>query len=242
MLHESRLRLAPHVRCHGFMTAAIWPLFDIRVSTPRLTLRYVTDDLAAQLADLAARGIHDPKTMPFAEPWTDVEPPQLQRNTLQYFWRTRAETTSEHWSLNLAAIDRDGHLVGQCSLDAAGFPKTRTASTGSWIGRQFQGRGLGREMRHAALHLIFAGLHGETATTRAWHDNTASLRVTRSLPYTQNGAVQKLRRDRPDTMLAFAMTRRQWQSIRRSDIHLADIGPICEFLGITTGQADCLNG
>jgi RimJ/RimL family protein N-acetyltransferase len=215
------------------MTAAIWPLFDLHVSTPRLSLRYVDDELGGQLADLAAQGIHEPDTMPFSEPWTDVEPPQLQRNTMRYFWRSRADTTSEHWHLNLATSDRDGRLIGLCSLDAEQFPTIRTASTGSWLGRRFQGLGLGREMREAALHLLFAGLNGERATTRAWHDNAASLRVTRSLPYTEEGAVQERRRDRPDTMLTFSMTQQQWQTVRRNDIQLAGIGPIRQLLGIT---------
>jgi RimJ/RimL family protein N-acetyltransferase len=222
----------------GSMTAPIWPLFDLEVSTPRLSLRYVTDDLGEELADLAAQGIHEPDTMPFSEPWTDVPSPELQRNAVRYFWRCRADTTSEHWTLNLAAHDRDETLFGVCTLNAERFPIFRTATTGSWIGRRFQGQGLGREMRQAALHLIFAGLNGGTATTRAWHDNTASLRVTRSLPYTQQGAVQEQRRDRPDTMLAFAMTRQQWQTVHRNDIQLAGVGPVGEFLGITTGQAD----
>jgi hypothetical protein len=67
------------------MTAAIWPLFDLLVSTPRLSLRYVTDEVGRHLADLAAQGIHEPDTMPFSEPSTDVENPQSQRNTLRYF-------------------------------------------------------------------------------------------------------------------------------------------------------------
>ena len=46
----------------------LWPLFGLEVATPRLSLRYVTDDLAVQLAALAARGVHDPRTMPFSEP------------------------------------------------------------------------------------------------------------------------------------------------------------------------------
>ena len=214
------------------MPSAIWPLFDLRVSTPRLSLHYITDDLGEQLADLAAHGIHDPDTMPFSEPWTDVAPPELQRNSLRYYWRCRAETTSEHWNLNLAALDRNGQLIGMCALHAERFPTTRTATTGSWIGRRYQRQGLGREMRQAALHLIFAGLAGERATTRAWHDNTASLRVTGSLPYTEEGATEEQRRDRADTMLAFAMTRQQWLTVRRDDIQLAGIGPIRTFLGI----------
>jgi len=220
------------------MTAAIWPLFDLVVSTPRLTLRYVTDDLAGQLADLAVRGIHAPYTMPFSEPWTDVPPPELQRNTVRYFWRCRAETTSEHWIINLAAHDSSGTVVGLCSLSADGLPIARTVSTGSWIGGEHQRRGLGREMRQAALHLAFAGLDSDTATTRAWHDNTASLRVTRSLPYVEQGAAQAQRRDQSDTMLAFAMTRGQWRDIERDDIDLTGIERVREFLGVSTGHAE----
>jgi RimJ/RimL family protein N-acetyltransferase len=214
------------------MTAAIWPLFDLSVSTPRLSLRYVTDELGGQLAELAAQGIHDPETMPFSEPWSDVAPPELQRNSLRYYWRCRAETTSELWHLNLAASDRDGQVLGVCALGAERFPTTRTATTGSWLGRRYQGRGFGKEMRQAALHLIFAGLSGERAATRVWHDNTASLRVTESLPYTDDGAVQEQRRDRPDTMRLFSMTRVQWQTVRRNDIKLNGIAPIREFLGL----------
>jgi len=220
------------MRCDGPVTAAIWPLFDLRVSTPRLMLRYVTDELAGELADLAAHGIHDPETMPFSEPWTDVAPPQLQRNAVQYFWRCRADTTVEGWTLNLAVQLRDGTPVGVCTLSAERFPTERTATTGSWLGRRYQGRGLGREMRQAALHVIFAGLFADSAATRAWHDNAASLRVTRSLPYTEDGATQESRRGRPDTMLAFAMSRRQWQTIRRDDVHLGGVGPVRELLGI----------
>ena len=219
------------MRCDGTMTA-IWPLFDLRVSTPRLTLGYVTDERALELAELAAHGIHDPGTMPFSEPWTDVAPPEQQRNTVRYFWRCRAETTVEGWNLVLAARDRDGTILGVCTLGAEHFPTTRTATTGSWLGRRFQGRGLGREMREAALHLLFDGLGGDVAATRAWHDNAASLRVTRSLPYTEQAPRDEMRRGRPDTMLAFEMTRPQWQTIRRSDVHLEGVDPVREFLGV----------
>lgn len=73
--------------------AQMWPLFDLQVVTPRLVLRYVSDELGAELATLAAKGIHDPATMPFTEPWTDVPSPDLERNSLQYYWRNRAETS-----------------------------------------------------------------------------------------------------------------------------------------------------
>ncbi|CAB4586671.1 MAG: hypothetical protein F2534_17845 [Actinobacteria bacterium] len=55
------------------MTHPVWPLFDLRVTTPRLELRYVDDDLALELAELATRGVHDPEYMPFVVEWTDIE-------------------------------------------------------------------------------------------------------------------------------------------------------------------------
>lgn len=207
-----------------------WPLFDLIVSSPRVTLRYVTDEFAERAAELAADGIHDPATMPFSEPWTDVDPPELQRNSMRYFWRCRAGTTPAHWDLNLAVNERGGDLVGVCTVHAQQFPTTRTATTGSWLGRRHQGRGLGREMRHAALHLIFEGLSGEHATTRAWHDNIPSLGVTRSLPYTEGRATEEMRRDRTDTMLSFSMTRAQWEPVRRNDIDIQGLAAVRAFL------------
>ncbi len=202
--------------------ADLWPLADLRVVTPRLALHYVSDELGVQLAMLAARGIHDPATMPFSEPWTDVPSPQLERNSLQYYWRNRAETSPQRWNLDLAVLV-DETVVGMCSVHAEQFPQNRSLTTGSWLGRVHQGRGLGKELRQAALHLIFAGFDADLAVTRAWHDNAASLGVTRSLPYVETGTTVETRRDRPDTMVRFEMTQEHWARIRRNDIRLVGI-------------------
>jgi len=215
------------------MEQPIWPLTGLEVVSPMLTLRYITDDLGFELALLAAEGVHDPATMPFSTPWTDVPSPELERNTLRFYWRNRAETTVGHWDLNLAVVV-DGVAVGMCSIEADAFPTRRSAETGSWVGRRYQRRGIGREVRHAALHLIFAGFDADQATTRAWHDNTASLGVTRSLPYVQTGSSLQQRRDRPDTMLEFAMSRAQWNTARREDIDL--IGIVAARAQLTTAR------
>jgi RimJ/RimL family protein N-acetyltransferase len=191
-----------------------------------LTLVYVDDDLGGELAMLAGQGIHDPATMPFSTPWTDVPSPELERNTKRFYRRNRAETTVEHWHLDFAAIV-DGAAVGSCCLEADEFPARRGVETGSWLGRRYQGRGIGTEMRHAALHLAFAGLRADYATTSAWHDNTASLRLTRSLPYTESGTSRRRRRTEDDTMIEFVMTSSQWKTIGRNDIRVEGLAPVC---------------
>jgi RimJ/RimL family protein N-acetyltransferase len=214
------------------MDAPVWPLFGLTVSTPRVGLRYIDDDLGHRLAHLAARGIHDPATMPFSEPWTDVDPPELERNTLRYYWRCRAETTAEHWALNFA-VQSTGELVGMATVSAENFPATRSAETGSWLGKDYQGSGLGREMRRAALYLIFSGLGGQRATTSAWHDNAPSLGVTRSLGYRATGSRQVARRGQPDTMLDFTMTRAHWLQAGLGDgIECTGIEAAAGMLGI----------
>ena len=210
----------------------IWPLADLEVVTPRLTLRYINDELAVELAHVAAAGIHDPATQPFTEPWTDVPSPQLEQNTLRYFWKCRAETTADHWDLCLAVVVEEVP-IGVCTVHGEQFPTRRTAETGSWLGRRYQRQGFGLAMRPAALHLLFAGFGAQRATTRAWHDNTASLGVTRSLPYTQTAVIHEQRRDRLGTTIEFAMTAEQWNTIKRDDIKLIGVPAVREQLNIS---------
>jgi RimJ/RimL family protein N-acetyltransferase len=214
------------------MTHPVWPLFDLRVVTPRLELRYVDDELATQLAQLAARGIHDPAFMPFAMPWTDTESPILERNSMQWYWRCRADTSPTRFHLALAVVV-DGRVAGTSSLDAADFPLLRKFESGSWLGREFQGRGLGIEMRHATLHLGFAGLGATLATTSAFTDNGPSLGVTRHLGYTAAGVSRHVRRAvRADTLL-FEMTDEHWQQhVRRDDITIDGLEPCLPLLGL----------
>ena len=214
------------------MTHPVWPLFDLRVRTPRLELRYIDDNLATELAQLAARGIHDPAFMPFMLPWTDEPSPQLERSSMRWYWKGRAETSPARWHLMLAAIV-DGIAIGMTSLDANEFSTSREFESGSWLGREYQGRGLGKEMREATLHLGFEGLGAEYATTSAWTDNGPSLGVTRSLGYEANGGRRAIRRGQPADSLLFRMTREDWQRrLRRGDITIDGLEPALPLLGL----------
>jgi RimJ/RimL family protein N-acetyltransferase len=208
-----------------------WPLFDLEVRTPRLTLRYADDSLLTELATLAAKGIHDPSTMPFAIPWTDIEPPQLEREAFRFWWGCRADTSPARWNLILVALVGDT-VVGTTGLIAAEFAVTREFETGSWLGREYQGQGLGKEMRHAALQLGFDGFGAEQATTGAFTDNPASLGVTRSLGYESNGRLRHERRGELAESLRFRMSREHWATIRRDDITLHGVEAAAAMLGL----------
>jgi RimJ/RimL family protein N-acetyltransferase len=216
------------------MTHPYWPLFDLEVRTPRLTMRYVDDELAIALASLAAEGIHDPGFMPFAMPWTRAESPQLERDSLKFFWRSRAETSPTKWMVNFAVIV-DGTVVGTSGLMADDFSKARQFETGSWLGRRFQGRGIGKEMRLATLTVGFSAFDAEWATTSAWHDNGPSLGVTRGLGYTELGWQRRLRDDRVgDRLLTFEMGRAHFdEHLRRGDIEVSGTAGARDLLGIS---------
>ncbi len=149
------------------MAHSIWPLFDLVVRTPRLELRPPTDHDCVALAQLAAEGVHDPQVMPFDVPWTDVPPPELERRALRWWWRKRAEWSPDEWAFT-GAVFVGGEAVGVQDLTAHHFAILRTVGTGSWLGRRHQGRGIGREMRAAILHLAFEGLGARQATSAAF--------------------------------------------------------------------------
>lgn len=208
-----------------------WPLFDLEVHTPRLTLRYLDDTLAGELLAVAKRGVHDPATMPFTVPWTDLPSPQMEHEAMRYYSRTRADIRPTAWELQFAVIV-DGAVIGSCGVSASDFATLRQFTTGSWLGREFHGRGLGKEMRMACLTLGFDGLGAEFAQTDVWHDNAPSLGVTRSLGYEETGRRRALRRGQPDEMVWFRMPCAHWETIRRTDIEMHGVPEARAFLGL----------
>ncbi|MFI6456227.1 GNAT family N-acetyltransferase [Streptosporangium amethystogenes] len=163
-----------------------WPLFKLHLTTPRLELRLPTLEDLDQLADRAAEGIHDPEVMPFIPPWTDVPSNELPRNVVLSNLGEIARWRPEHWCCNFAVI-YDGQAIGVQDLSATDFAVTREVHTGSWLGRLYQGRGLGTEMRAAVLHLAFTGLGALSAISAAFEHNSPSLTVSRKLGYQPDG-------------------------------------------------------
>ena len=174
--------------------------------------------------------MHGPEAMPFSIPWTEAPPEELPRNSLQWYWRARAELTPAKWDLQLAVLV-DGAVVGTQGVMAQDFGKRRGVETGSWLGRAHQGKGIGTEMRRAVLHLAFAGLGAAFAETSAWEDNPASLAVTRKLGYVPNGDLIALRKDVPTRMERYRMTRTWWEEhLASDDVTLEGVEPCLPLL------------
>ena len=164
----------------------VWPLFRLRLRTPRLELRLARDDDLGDLAESALAGIHDPAVMPFAMPWTDAEPAEQAQGIARHVWRQRVECTPDDWTL-LFAIRHEGTAIGLQDVRGRRFPTRRTISTGSWLTASKQGLGLGTEMRAAVLAFAFDHLGAEVAETSAADWNGSSQGVTRKLGYRENG-------------------------------------------------------
>jgi RimJ/RimL family protein N-acetyltransferase/predicted GNAT family acetyltransferase len=160
------------------------PLTRLRLRTPRLELRLATVAELRRLYTVAAAGIHDPESMPFGIAWTD----NLDEGSfLAHHALALESATPADWTINFVAF-HEGQPIGSQALRAERFPETRTVDTGSWLGRDRQGRGLGTEMRSAVLTLAFDHLGATRATSGAIERNPQSLGVSRRLGYVETGS------------------------------------------------------
>jgi len=205
-----------------------WPLFDLRLRTGRVELRLPTDEDLVNLATLAARGVHDPSTMPFLFPWTDQPSPELERGLLQWGWRHRAGWSVDDWTFNTAVVV-DGHVVGVQSLTGQDFTAQRLVKSGSWLGREYQGQGVGKEMRTAILHFAFHGLGARVAQSGGFVDNERSLRLSRSLGYTESARRVVERRGVPTEVLEVEVDRATWERQSHPLVEIVGLTPCLEF-------------
>ncbi|MET0420093.1 MAG: GNAT family protein [Acidimicrobiia bacterium] len=213
------------------MLAEQWPFFNLRVTTPRVELRYPTDDDLARIVALVSEPIHDRDFMPFSVPWTRVPAPRREREALQWWWRSRTDFTTAEWRLHFG-VWVDGEPVGVQDVSAHEFPVTRSVTTGSWIVQRRHGEGIGKEMRAAVLHLAFAGLEARDAHTSAFFDNAPSLGVTRSLGYLPNGSRIDEREGQPARHNLFVLPRAVWEQRRRDDITIDGLTACLDPLGL----------
>jgi RimJ/RimL family protein N-acetyltransferase len=193
------------------MGSSIWPLFDLELRTPQLTLRVPRDEDLPGLLDAVDAGIHDPDEMPFARAWTDQEPGIRRITSVQHYWETRAAWKPEQWDLMLAVFV-DDRPIGIQHMAGKDFRLLRTVDTGSWLTRAEQGKGYGKQMRTAALHLAFEELGAVRAESGAYTDNHSSAGVSRALGYRENGLTWHAPRGEARQAVRYLLTEEDWRS------------------------------
>ena len=210
--------------------AEAWPPFGLRIRSERLVLRLPLDAELPALIDVARAGIHPPGEMPFGIAWSTAPSPAFERGFLAHHWAARATWQPDAWALHLL-VELDGRPVGAQSIMAEGYPTYRMVHTGSWLGRAYQGQGLGTEMRNAVLAFAFDGLEARRAETEAFLDNAASNGVTRSIGYDENG-LQELAPDGvPRLARRYRLTVEQWRSRPRPPVIIEGLDACRELFG-----------
>lgn len=192
-----------------------WPLFALRIRTPRLELRIPTDDDLSEMLVAVRDGIFDEREpSPFSGPWATLPEPQRTRSALQFHWRLRAAFTPDDFDLPFLVVV-DGAVAGSQSIHAHDFRLLRGVGSGSWLGRRWQGQGLGREMRAAMLEFAFSHLGASHATSAARLTNARSIAVSTGLGYRVNGqTVGRFGTGEADEQYLFRLDREEWLTRR----------------------------
>lgn len=209
-----------------------YPPLHVEVATPRLTLRGASDDLLAALVPMVQAGVVSSDDAPFDDPMSLYEDsPVREWRWLRAVWRARTRMEPQSWRLAFV-VDVGGQVAGMQDVMAEDFPTLGVVTTFSWLSPELRGRGLGREMRTAILHLAFAGLDAREATSEAFADNHPSNAVSQALGYQPDGLNWATRRGQPAPLRRWRLDRRTWEKTRRTDITLSGVEACLPMLGL----------
>ena len=208
-----------------------WPLYDLRLSTGDLELRYPTEAELPAFADVIEAGLHPPGEMPFGMAWTDE--PTAKRNLASYQWwmGSRGRWSVNEWFLTMGVWE-NGRAIGFQDLRGEHFKVYRTVGTGSWLGQAYQGRGVGKLMRQAILALAFDHLGAEVAETEAFLDNPASNKVSLAVGYEPNGFGRLAPREEPRETQKFRLTLEGWRSRPRPEVTVEGLAECLQMFGL----------
>jgi RimJ/RimL family protein N-acetyltransferase len=193
------------------VTYSYWPLFDLSLATPDLTLRPMREADLARLSDLLPDDLElDPQATRY-----QVSDERLSRGivTHQGYWKAYGTWHPSAWRLGFV-VSAAGEMIGFQELEGSEFRLLRTVDTSSFLVQSARGRGYGKQMRSAVLALAFGPLQAQAAITSAWHDNQASLGVSRALGYRPNGESLHARGDTADVMVHMRLPRENWLASR----------------------------
>jgi RimJ/RimL family protein N-acetyltransferase len=220
--------------------AEVWPPAGITIRTPYLSMRPMSEPDAAWLATVIPPDIEQNPHLP-SYPGL-AGPVARQVTALQEYWRNRGAWTPDDWCLTFGAwlrVEESGspaRLIGTQTLEGADFKRLRIVDTASLLLTEHRRKGLGKQMRRGVLTLAFVHLGAAGAVSGAWHDNPASLGVSRSLGYEDNGVDMHARGERADVMQRVRLTRETWErGGLAAGIEVAGVAAALPFFGLDRG-------
>ncbi len=214
------------------------PLADLRLRTTELELRPVD---AAGLDALAAVLPDDVELDPRIPRYAGLGAPERRAAVLrQSIWAAAGAWRPEEWALTFV-VRSGGAVVGAQTLEGSDFVHTRTVDSASWLVPDARGLGWGGQARAAVLALAFGPLGAEFAVTSAWHDNHASLGVSRRLGYELNGRTTHHGGDRVDTMVHLRLSRAAWRARGQGEgVRIEGFEPCRPYFGLEDAERPSL--
>jgi RimJ/RimL family protein N-acetyltransferase len=200
------------------MSHPYWPVRDVRIRVDALSLRpLVESDLDALARMLPA----DVELNPESPSYPGASPATVRATIVhQDYWRAMGTWNVDAWRLNFG-VWREGELIGTQEIEANDFARLRTVDSASMLAVDARGQGLGKAMRRGVLAVAFGPLGAQYAISSAWRDNHASLGVSRSLGYVDNGVERHRRGDGVDDMVHLRLSRADWLAAgHASSVHV----------------------
>ncbi len=199
------------------MIADYLPTYRLRLRTERLELRLPDFDDFAALAEVAAAGIHGSEFRPYLTTWAQDPPVERGRTSILWNLRLLAECSPLKWTLPFVTV-LDGAVIGKQDITATDFGVTREAASGSWLGLAHHGKGLGTEMRAAALEFLFTGLGADYALSDSLDGNSPSEGVSRKLGYRPDGIEHQVANGERLVSRRWRLSREDWEANRRHEV------------------------
>lgn len=215
------------------MPSSLWPLWDLRVQTSRLTLRYPTDADLPRLVEITQAIRQTPGSEWF---WREAcggsGPDALDYSTraAQALWNWRAQWRKDSW--NLALLAQQGQqIVGVVETMGEQFGLTSSAELGLRVDPTLQGQGYGQEMVRAALHLLFEHIGAQEAIWACFADNQASNAEAAATGFRANGSKVIAYREQRREESLYRLLRTDWQP--EPEVHVENLDPCLPFFGRT---------
>ena len=169
--------------------ADLWPPFALRVTCGPLVLRPLRDTDFPEVLAVAHAGIHAPDAAAVLLPMDGRRRGPTSSGRSCSTTGECGPSSPREVGARPRRVDQ-GRFVGVQGVSTQDFPVTRTGETGSWLGREFHGQGIGTLMRQAICVLCFDHLGFEEVTSGAFTDNPASLGVSRKVGYRRTASVR----------------------------------------------------